>query len=481
MPPTPVPSEPRTPPSRTPPPRASLPRALLRSPFVHVLVAILLGIAVGALWPGSADSLKLISDGFLRLIKMVISPLVFCVVVLGIAKAGDLKSVGRIGVKALIWFEVVTTLALLLGLVIGNVFQPGAGFAGGHPHLDESAVEATTGGAELPGVSGFLLGVIPVSAVSAFAENQLLQVLLLAVLVGAAILHVGRQRAPLVLNLIDQTGEVIFKLVGYVMKLAPLAAFGSAAYLIGQYGLSALSSYGKLLAACYGAALLFIIGLGVLLRVFTGLSLWRFLVYTRSEFSLAVATASSESVMPRMMEKLRGAGCAPAPTGLVLPTGYSFNLDGASIYLSLATLFMAQAVGVDLSLGQQLTVVLVLMLTSKGMAGIPGSAFLALSATVAALDVVPAGAVALLLAADRLMDTMRVVTNLLGNCVATFVVARWEGMLDLEAARTALTTGKPVAEVPDQMPDQVPNKVPDTAPEPPHEAAPAKLVGPARP
>ncbi|MFI9586831.1 cation:dicarboxylate symporter family transporter [Streptomyces sp. NPDC052236] len=429
--------------------------AVLLSPFAQVVAAILLGIAVGAIWPGGADTLKLLADGFLRAIKMVISPLVFCVVVIGIAKAGDLKSVGRIGVKALIWFEVVTTIALLLGLVVGNVFQPGAGFAGGNPQLDADAVDEKTAGAELPGVSGFLLEIVPTSAVGAFAENSLLQVLLLAVLSGAAILHLGQNKAPLVLDLISQASDVIFKIVGYVMKLAPLAAFGSAAYLIGQYGLSALSSYGKLIAACYGAALLFIIGLGVLLRVFTGLSLWRFLVYIRSELSLAVATASSESVMPRLMQKLRGAGCGEAPTGLVLPTGYSFNLDGASIYLSLATLFMAQAVGVDLSIGQQVTVVLVLMLTSKGMAGIPGSAFLALSATVAALDVLPAGSVALLLAADRLMDTMRVVTNLLGNCVATFVVARWEGLLDTTAAKAALagkaapeTVAVPVAAAP---------------------------------
>ncbi|AXG78788.1 cation:dicarboxylate symporter family transporter [Streptomyces paludis] len=450
---TPTAASPVPPPSPSPSPAPSRgrARALLLSPFVQLIAAVALGVAVGAIWPDSADSLKLIADGFLKAIKMVISPLVFCVVVLGIAKAGDLRSVGRIGVKALIWFEVITTLALLLGLVVGNLVQPGAGFAGGHPKLDESAVDSKTAGAELPGLSGFLLDVIPTSLVGAFADNKLLQVLLLAVLAGAAILHLGRERVPLVLDLVDQTGELIFKVVAYVMKLAPVAAFGSAAYLIGQYGLSALSSYGKLIAACYGAALLFIVGLAVLMRLFTGLSLWRFLVYTRAEFSLAIATASSESVMPRMMQKLRGAGCGEAPTGVVLPTGYSFNLDGASIYLSMATLFMAQAVGVDLSLGQQLTVILVLMLTSKGMAGIPGSAFLALSATVAALDVLPLGAVALLLAADRLMDTMRVVTNLLGNCVATFVVARWEGMLDTDKAKAAFAGTSHAAQQPEAL------------------------------
>ncbi|MEV0537402.1 cation:dicarboxylase symporter family transporter [Kitasatospora sp. NPDC050463] len=403
-----------------------------------MLLALVLGAAVGELWPASASTFQQVANGFLKLIKMLIAPLVFCVVVLGIAKAGDLKSVGRIGVKALIWFEVVSSAALLFGLIVGNVVQPGAGFADGHPVLDAGAVDAKTAGKHLPGVVGFLLDLIPTSAADAFVENKVLQVLLLAVLCGTAILHVGQERAPMVLGLMDQTAEVLFKVVGYVMKLAPIAAFGSAAYLIGQYGLHALSSYAKLIAACYGAALLFILVLAALLKLLTGLSLWRFLLFTREEFTLAVATASSESVMPRIMQKLRGAGCPESTTGLVIPTGYSFNLDGASIYLAIALPFMAQAVGVHLSIGQQITAVLVLMLTSKGMAGIPGSAFLALSATVTALHVVPVGAVALLLAADRLMDTMRVVTNLLGNCVATFVVARWEGVLDAEAARAAL-------------------------------------------
>ncbi len=423
-------------------PARSRAAAVLLSPFTQVIAAIGLGIAVGDLWPDSAHDLKLIGDAFLNAIKAVISPLVFCVVVLGIAKAGDIKAVGRIGVKALIWFEVVSTIALLVGLAAGNLVEPGHGFADGHPKLDAAAVDKKTAGAQLPGFAGFLLNLVPTSAVGAFANNQLLQVLLLAVLCGTAISHLGHTRTPLVLQLVDQAGQVIFRIVGYVMKLAPLAAFGSAAYLIGQYGMSALSSYGALIACCYGAALLFVLGLAVLLKVFTGLSLWRFLVYTRSEFSLAVATASSEVVLPRMMQKLRDAGAGEAPTGLVLPTGYSFNLDGASIYLSVATLFMAQALDVHLSLGQQVTIVLMLMLTSKGMAGIPGSAFLALSATAAAVNAFPPGAVALLLAADRLMDTMRVVTNLLGNCVATFVVARWEGLLDIGRAKAALA-GEP--------------------------------------
>lgn len=416
---------------------ASRLRGLLSSLFVQVLVAAVLGILVGVLWPEVGAGLKLLGDAFIRAIKMIIAPLVFCVVVTGIAKAGDLRSVGRIGLKAIIYFEVVSTLALLLGLLLGNLVRPGDGLQVDPASLNAAAVEQKTGGAALPGVGGFLLHVVPESVVGAFADNQVLQVLLFAVLFGAALVHLGPTRAPLVLSFVEQAGEVIFKIVGYVMRLAPLAVFGSLAYLIGQYGLSSLLTYGKLIGVSYGAAALFILFLALLLRLVTGLSLWAFCRYTRAEFALAVGTASSESVMPRMMDKLRAAGCKPEAVGLVLPTGYSFNLDGASIYLSLATLFMAQAVGIELSLGQQLTVLLVLMLTSKGMAGIPGSAFLALSATAAAVGVIPAGAVALLLGADRIMDTMRVVTNLLGNCVATFVVARWERGLDTEAARAA--------------------------------------------
>ncbi|MDA3624218.1 C4-dicarboxylate transporter DctA [Saccharopolyspora sp. WRP15-2] len=413
-------------------------KKILSSLFIQVLIAAAIGIAVGHFWPDFGSALKPIGDGFIRLIKMAIAPLIFCVVVVGICKAGDMRSVGRIGLKALIYFEVVTTAALALGLIAGNVLQPGAGLDVNPATLDASGVVAKTHGEQMPGPAEFVLHMIPESAVAAFAENQLLQVLLFAVLFAAGLLHVGVTRAPQVFAFVDQTGEIIFKIIGYVMRLAPLAVFGSMAYLIGQYGLSSLSTYAKLIAACYGAALLFCCVLGILLRAFTGLSLWRFLRYTREEFALAVGTASSEAVMPRMMEKLERAGCRKEAVGLVVPTGYSFNLDGASIYLSLATLFMAQAVGVDLTFGQQLTVILVLVLTSKGMAGVPGSAFIALSATASAVGVIPVAAVALMLGADRFMDTMRVVTNLLGNCVATFIVSKWDGAFDREQARKVL-------------------------------------------
>ncbi|MFE5241084.1 MULTISPECIES: cation:dicarboxylate symporter family transporter [unclassified Streptomyces] len=415
-----------------------LARSLRTSMFMQVLCALLVGIAVGGIWPEVGSSVQPLGDGFIRLIKAVIAPLVFCVVVTGIAKAGDLKSFGRIGLKALIWFEVATTVALVIGLVAGNLVRPGDGMNVDPASLDTSAVDAKTGGGELPSTSEFLLHSLPDSAVGAFAENSLLQVLVLACLVGAALLHLGHTKVPAILPAVEQAQEVIFAVVGFLMKLAPLAVFGATAHLVGEYGLGALTTYGKLIGVCYAVALVFLLLLGAALKMFTGVSLWKFVRYTREELVLALGTGSSETVMPRMMQKLRQAGCRDDSVGLVLPTGYSFNLDGASIYLSIATLFIAQAVGVDLTLGQQVTVVLVLMLSSKGMAGVPGSAFLALSATVSALGVIPAGAVALLLGVDRIMDTMRVATNLLGNCVAVFAVSKWERALDHDRARQVL-------------------------------------------
>ncbi|NEA98548.1 cation:dicarboxylase symporter family transporter [Streptomyces sp. SID13726] len=428
----------------------SMPRRVLRtlrlSLFAQVACALALGILVGTLWPQAGTAVQPLGDGFVRLIKALIAPLVFCVVVFGITKAGDLKAFGRIGVKALIWFEVATTFALLFGLVAGNLVAPGAGMNVDPSQLDASAVDEKTGGGSLPSTSEFILHSLPDSAVGAFAENSLLQVLVLACLVGAALLHLGLSRVPAVLPAIEQVQEIVFTVVGFIMRLAPLAVFGSTAHLVGQYGVGVMTTYGKLIGVCYAVALLFLLLLSVALKAVTGLSLWKFVRYTREEMLLALGTASSESVMPRMMQKLRQAGCRDDAVGLVLPTGYSFNLDGASIYLSVATLFIAQAVGVDLTLGQQVTVVLVLMLTSKGMAGVPGSAFLALSATASSLGVIPAGAVALLLGVDRIMDSMRVATNLLGNCVAVFAVSRWEGALDTARARKVLDQEIPFTE-----------------------------------
>ena len=336
----------------------------------------------------------------------------------------------------------MTTFALLFGLLIGNLMKPGAGFNIDPETLANGAdaVAAKTGSGELPHTVEFLLNIIPVSIVSAFAENALLQVLFFAVLFGLALAKAGESGPPIVFELVDRLSHLFFTIIGWIMRLAPLGALGAMAYIVGQYGIASLGSYGKLIAACYLAAVLFILILAAIVRYFAGVNLWKFVKYIKDELFLALGTASTEVVLPRIMVKLTNAGCSRTTTGLVVPTGYSFNLDGATLYLSICMLFLAQALGVDLTLGEQITAVLVLMLTSKGMAGVPGSSFLALSATVAAIGhgAIPVAAVALLLGADRIMDSMRVSVNLLGNCVATFVVANWEGQLDKERMRRVL-------------------------------------------
>jgi aerobic C4-dicarboxylate transport protein len=428
-------------------------KAWYSSLFVQLLVAIVAGIAVGWLWPAFGADLKPLADGFIKLIKMLIAPIIFCTVVIGIAHVGDLKSVGRIGVKALIYFEVVTTFALLFGLVIGNLVKPGAGFNIDPQTLatGAEAVAKKTGDGELPHTVEFILNIIPTSVFSAFAENMLLQVLFFAVLFGLALAKFGEHGPPVVFEMIEHLSSIFFTIIGWIMRLAPVAAFGAMAYIIGQYGISSLGSYAKLIAACYLGAALFILVLAAIAWFLAGVNLWQFGVYIKDELFLALGTASTEVVLPRIMVKLVDAGCSRTTTGLVVPTGYSFNLDGATLYLSICVLFLAQALGVDLSLGEQVTAILVLMLTSKGMAGVPGSSFLALSATVAAIGhgAIPVAAVALLLGADRIMDSMRVSVNLLGNCVATLVVARWEGHLDTDRMRKVLRgqTVEPLDEV----------------------------------
>jgi aerobic C4-dicarboxylate transport protein len=415
-------------------------KPLYTSLFFQVAVAIVAGISVGHFFPDLGSQLEPLGTGFIKLIKMIIAPLIFCVVVTGIAHVGDVKAVGRIGLKALIYFEVVTTFALFFGLVIANVLKPGAGFnidpatlAGG-----EGALEDKTAGSELPHTVDFLLGIIPDSVIGAFAENQLLAVLFFSCMFGVALAQFGEHGPPLILDIIDHVTHLLFRIVGYVMKVAPIGAFGAMAFIIGQYGIESLGTFGKLIGACYLAAVLFALVLAVIAKVFVGMNLFKFVRYTREEFALALGTASTESVMPRIMNKLQNAGNSPAATGLVVPTGYSFNLDGATIYLSICSVFLAQAFGQDMSLTQQLAMVGVLMLTSKGMAGVPGSSFLALSATATAIGAYPVAGVALLLGADRIMDSMRVFVNLLGNCVATFVVAKWEGQLDVERMHAVL-------------------------------------------
>jgi aerobic C4-dicarboxylate transport protein len=418
-----------------------------RSLFVQILIAVLLGIGIGHFWPNVGSSLRPLGDGFIQLIKMIIAPLIFLVIVTGISAVGDVKAVGRVGVKALLYFTGATLFALAFGLVVGNIVQPGAGLNIDPSTLSQDALTAKTGTAPPQDAGQFLLGIIPTSVIGAFASNTLLQVLCFSVFFGAAIVVVGRERCMPVVTMLETVLELFYKIMAWVMRVAPIGAFGAMAFIIGQYGLASLSTYALLIAACYGAAIIFIALLFVVAWAYPRVPLWQFIKYSREEFLLALGTASTESVLPRIMTKLTNAGCSRATTGLVVPTGYSFNLDGAALYLSISLLFLAQAFGHHLDLGQQLAALGILMLTSKGMAGVPGSAFLALSATAGALGIFPVAGVALLLGADRLMDSMRVSVNLLGNCVATFVVAKWEDQFDREAMLRAFRGELPQEEL----------------------------------
>ncbi|SFS57732.1 cation:dicarboxylase symporter family transporter [Paenibacillus sp. 453mf] len=409
--------------------------------FFQIMMAIVLGIAVGYFWPSFGIALKPLGDGFIKLIKMIISPLVFVVVVLGIAKVGNIKTVGRIGGKALIYFEVVTTIALIIGLVAANVMKPGQGMNVDPASLSVDQVGQATKNSELPTGTEFFMNIIPESVVSAFAYNAMLQVLLVSCLFGFAVVRIGGMTSEFLIDLLDHVSKVIFQIMGFIMKLTVIATFGAMAYAVSQYGMQTLLSFGKLFLAMAVACIIFLLVLEVIMRLFVGIGLWGVIKLIREEIIFSFATGSTEAVMPQLMTKLEKAGCERSVVGLVVPTGYSFNLDGASIYLSLALVFLAQATGTDLGLYEQLVLLGVLLLTSKGMAGIPGSAFVALSATAASTGFIPIAAVALMLAPDRIMGNFRTTINLIGYAVATFVVARWEGLLDKKQAVQVMKSG----------------------------------------
>jgi aerobic C4-dicarboxylate transport protein len=405
--------------------------------YFQVLIAIGVGVALGYFFPSTGAKMKPFGDGFIKLIKMMIAPIIFTTVVVGIAKIGDMKKVGRVGLKALIYFEVVSTLALAIGLVVVNLARPGAGVNADVNTLDTKAVAAYTSGAKSLSTEGFLLHIIPDSAVGAFASGEILQVLLLSVLFGFALALMGEKGRRLV-DLLDQLSHALFKVIGIVMRVAPIGAFGAMAFTIGQYGVGSLLSLGKLMACVYITCLLFVfIVLGTIARL-AGFGLWKFLKYIKEEILVVLGTSSSEAALPRMITKLENAGCARPVVGLVIPTGYSFNLDGTSIYLTMAAVFIAQATNTPLSLGQQLAILGVLLLTSKGAAAVTGGGFITLAATLSTIGTVPVAGLALLLGIDRFMSEARAITNLIGNGVATMVVAKWEGALDEGRARAAL-------------------------------------------
>ena len=397
--------------------------------YLQVLAAIVVGVMVGYLWPDFGASLKPLGDGFIKLVKMLIAPIIFATVVVGLAGMGDLKKVGRVGGRALLYFEIVSTLALIIGLVVANVFMPGAGVHANAASLDAKAVAGYTKAAQGQSTTDFLLHIIPNTFVGAFAEGEILQVLLLAILFGIALGQIGEHGRP-VLNLINEVARVIFGIVSMVTKLAPVAAFGAMAFTIGKYGLRSLVSLGALMACVYVTCALFIfVVLGLIAR-FNGFSVWKIIKYIREELLIVMGTSSSETALPGLMHKMETAGCARPVVGIVVPSGYSFNLDGTSIYLTMAALFVAQATDTPLTLWEQGKLLLVLMITSKGAAGVTGSGFITLAATLAATDKIPVAGLALILGVDRFMSEARAITNFIGNAVATLIVAKWDGSFD---------------------------------------------------
>ncbi|AMO94480.1 sodium:dicarboxylate symporter family protein [Collimonas fungivorans] len=403
--------------------------ALYKSLYVQVLTAIVIGVVLGHLYPETGAAMKPLGDGFIKLIKMIIAPVIFCTVVIGIAGMEDMKKVGKTGGLALLYFEIMSTVALILGLVVVNVWHPGTGMHVDLSSLDTKSIAAYTGPGKMESTSDFLFHIIPSSFVDAFAKNEILQVLLIAILFGFA-LHKFGGRGTLVFDFVEKFSHVLFGMVALIMKVAPIGAFGAMAFTIGKYGVGSLLSLGQLMGAFYLTCLLFIFGvLGVVARVH-GFSIWKFVKYIKEELLIVLGTSSSESVLPRLMGKMENLGAKKSVVGLVIPTGYSFNLDGTSIYLTMAAVFIAQATDTPMSLFQQLTLLAVLLLTSKGAAGVTGSGFIVLAATLSAVGHVPVAGLALILGIDRFMSEARALTNTIGNGVATIIVAKWTGELD---------------------------------------------------
>jgi aerobic C4-dicarboxylate transport protein len=417
-------------------------RSWIPSLYVQVLVAIVLGVLVGKLFPHAGASMKPLGDGFVKLIKMLIAPIVFTTVAVGIAGMGDLKKTGRVGGKAVLWFEMMSTVALVVGMAMVHLIGPGRGL---HVHADQIDTKELNETLDKPhphGVVAHLLALIPDSFVGAFTSGDVLQVLVLAVLTGMSLAALGQRAKPLI-TLLEQTSTVFFAIVGLVMRLAPIGAFGAMAFTIGKFGLGSLGNLAKLMGTFYATALLFVIVvLGAVLRML-GLDVFKLLRYLREELVLVLGTSSSETALPRLMVKLEKLGCKPEIVRLVVPTGYSFNLDGTCIYLTMAALFVGQALDVKLSLTDELLLLGVLLLTSKGAAGVTGSGFITLGATLAATGTIPVAGLALLLGIDRFMSEARALTNMVGNAVATLVVSKWEGELDVARAKAVLDGADP--------------------------------------
>jgi aerobic C4-dicarboxylate transport protein len=411
-------------------------RPLYKILYVQVVAAIVAGALLGVLYPDVGAAMKPLGDAFIKLIKMIIAPVILLTVSLGIAGMRDMKQLGRVGLKAVVYFEVVSTIALLIGLVVVNWLEPGQDFGADPATLDASAVAAYAG-QDTPTIVEFLLAIIPTTPIDALSKGEILGVLFFAVLFGLALSSLGDAARPTV-EMLDNLMLVIFRIVNMIMALAPIGAFGAMAFTVGKYGIDSLAPLAKLMGAFYLACALFIVVvLGGLARL-AGFSIFRFLGYIKEELFIVLGTSSSESALPRLMEKLERMGCAKPVVGLVVPTGYSFNLDGTNIYMTMAAIFIAQATGIELGIGQQLALLGVAMVSSKGAAGVTGSGFITLAATLAVVPTVPVAGMALILGIDRFMSEARALTNFIGNGVATVIVSRWEDALDRDKVREAL-------------------------------------------
>lgn len=407
--------------------------------YVQVLGAIAAGIIFGLVSPEHAVKMKILGDGFIKLIKMMIGPIIFCTVVTGVASMGSMKEAGSIALKSLLYFLAFTVISLALGLVVANVYKPGVGMNIDASTLDDSAVKAYTGGTvKLDSAVDFIMHIIPKTPVDAFASGEILQVLFFALLFAAAATILGT-KAKSVVKLIDDMSHFFFTIIGFFMKIAPIGAFGAMAYTVGEYGYASLLPLLKLLIGFYITCALFVFVVQWAIMKWLGLSLWQYLVYIKDELVITLGTASSEAVFPRMIDKLTALGCERSVVGMVLPTGYSFNLVGSSIALTLSAIFLAQATNTPLTLGQELMILGIMMLTSKGAAGVVGSAFVVLTATLESLDIIPVASVAIILGVDRFMSEGRAITNLISNGIATIFMAKWEGALDIEQARAVLS------------------------------------------
>nr|WP_314257869.1 dicarboxylate/amino acid:cation symporter [uncultured Devosia sp.] len=416
--------------------------------YVQVIVAIIIGIALGHFWPAIGTEMKPLGDAFIKLVKMIIAPVIFLTVATGIAGMSDLGKVGKVVGKAMIYFLTFSTLALIVGLIVANVVQPGAGLNIDPATLDQSAVQGYADQAHETTIIGFLMSIIPATMVSALAEGNILQVLFIAVLFGIALSSVGERGKP-VLDFFQAVMAPVFKIVSMLMKFAPIGAFGAMAFTIGRYGIGSIANLALLVGTFYATAFFFVAVILGAVAKYNGFSIFALIRYIREELLLVLGTSSSEAALPTLMQKMEAAGAKKSVVGLVIPTGYSFNLDGTNIYMTMAALFIAQATGIELSLWEQIVLLLVAMLSSKGAAGITGAGFITLAATLSVVPSVPIAGMALILGIDRFMSECRALTNLVGNAVACLVVARWEGELDEEQMRAALSGNAPKAPVVD--------------------------------